>query len=95
MFRIIFEKVDVAAYGHILKKEVLESANTLKKLSNIDPTDRKNQKHSKQVDLSLAARHFVQKVTEQIFCQLYILSFKSNCIKSISCILVKLQEKLF
>ena len=42
--------------GRILKKEVLEKADTFKKLSTIHPADKKNQKHQKHVDIGFAAR---------------------------------------
>ena len=55
--------------GHFLKKEVLEKADTFKKLSAIDPADKKKQKNSKHVDIGFAARGTLKKVTEKKSCK--------------------------
>ena len=39
--------------GHFLKKEVLEKANTFKKLCTTDPTDKKKQKTQSMLTMAL------------------------------------------
>ena len=51
--------------GHFLKKEVLEKTDTFKKLSTIDPADKKKQKNLKHVDIGFAARGTLKKVTKK------------------------------
>ena len=55
----------LAIIGRFLKKEVLEIADTFKKLSTIDPADKKNQKNPKHVDIGFATRGTLKKVTEE------------------------------
>ena len=55
----------LAIMGRFFKKEVLEKPYTFKKLSNIDPADKKNQKNPKHVDIGFAARGTLKKVTEK------------------------------
>ena len=55
----------LATMGRFFKKEVLEKADTFKKLSTIDPTDKKNQKRPKHVDIGFAAQGTLKKVTEK------------------------------
>ena len=43
----------MAIMGHFLKKEVLEKADTFKKLSTIDPADKKKQKTPSVLTLAL------------------------------------------
>ena len=80
--------------GRFLKKEVLEKADTFKKLSTIDPADKKNQKNPKLVDICFAAPDALKKVTEKkAASELCILSFKNDCIKFLSAIAIKLLER--
>ena len=46
----------LAIMGCFFKKEVLEKADTFKKLSTIDPADKKKQKNSKHVGIGFAAQ---------------------------------------
>ena len=55
----------LASMGHFLKREVLEKADTLKKLSIIDPADKKNQKHPKHIDIGFGAQGTLKKVAEK------------------------------
>ena len=80
--------------GRFLKSEVLEKTDTFKKLSSIDPADKKNHKHPKQVGLGLAVQDTLKKVTEKkAASELCILSFKNDCVKFLSAIASKLLEK--
>jgi len=55
---------------------VLKKAITFKKLSSIDPADKKNHKHPKQVGLGFVVRDTLKKVTEKkAASELCILSF--------------------
>ena len=45
----------LAIMGRFLKKEVLEKADTFKKLSTIDPADKKNQKNPRHLDIGFTA----------------------------------------
>ena len=80
--------------GRYLKKEVLESAKTFKKLCNFDPTDQINQKHSKHADVGFTARDFVPKSNPKQICESVVCPiFKNDCVKFISGILIKLLKK--
>ena len=77
--------------GHFLIKEVLEKADTFKKLSTIYPADKKKQKDPKHVGIGFAARRTLKKVTEKkAASELFILSFKNDCINFLSSIVIKL-----
>ena len=75
--------------GRFIKTEVLEKANTFKKLSTIDPADKKNQQTPKHVDIGFAARDTLKKAASE----LCILSFKNDRIKFLSGIVIKLLER--
>ena len=47
-----------AIMGRFLKKEVLEKTDTFKKLSTIDPADKKNQKTQSMLTLALLLEYF-------------------------------------
>ena len=47
--------------GHFLKKEVLEKADTFKKLCTINSANKKNQKNPNHVDIGFAARGTLKK----------------------------------
>ena len=80
--------------GRILKKEVLESAKTFKKLCNFEPTDKMNPKHSKQADIGFTAGDFVLKSNTKQICKSAVCPiFKNDCVTFISRNLVKLLEK--
>ena len=51
----------LAIMDRFLKQEVLEKANTFKKLSTIDPVAKKNQKIPKHVDIGFAAPDTLKK----------------------------------
>ena len=51
----------LAIMGRFLKKEVIEEDYTFKKLSPIDPADKKKQKNPKHVDIGFAARGTLKK----------------------------------
>ena len=80
--------------GRFLKKEVLEAADTFRKLAIIDPEDKKNRKNPKHVELGFAARTTIKKVTEKkAASELRLLTFKNDCVKFLSAIVLKLLEK--
>ena len=65
-----------------------------KKLSTIDPDDKKNQKNPKHVDIGFATQVTLKKVTEKkAASELCILSFKNDCIMFLSAIVIKLLER--
>ena len=76
-------------HGSFLKKEVLDKVDTFKKSSTIDPADKKNQKNPKHVDIGFATRGTLKKVGSELF----ILSFKNDCIMCLSAIVIKLLER--
>ena len=78
--------------GCFFIKEVLENVNIFKKLSTIDPTDKKNQKNSNHVNIGFAARGSVKKVTEKKL-QVNYASFKNGCIKFLFDSVIKLSER--
>ena len=68
-----------------------EKTDTFKKLSTIDPADKKK---SNYVDIGFADRGTLKKVTEKKAAgELCILSFKNDCIKFLSGIVIKLLER--
>ena len=80
--------------GHYLKKEVLEKANTFKKLSTVDLADKKKQKNSKHFDIGFAAQANLKKVTEKkAASELRIYLSQNECIKFLSAIVIKLLER--
>jgi len=80
--------------GRFLKSEVLKKAITFKKLSSIDPADKKNHKHPKQVGLGFVVRDTLKKVTEKKpASELCILSFRNDCVTFLSATASKLLEK--
>ena len=77
--------------GRFLKKEILEKADMFKKLSTIDPADKKNKKTQSMLTLALLLEILLKKVTEKkAASELCILSFKNACIKFLSAIVIKL-----
>ena len=59
----------LAIMDHFKQKEVLEKIDTFKKLSTIDPADKKNQKNPKHVDICFAARGTLKKLqVNYVFC---------------------------
>jgi len=63
-------------------------------LSSIDPADKNNHKHPKQVGLGFVVRDTLKKVTEKkAASELCILSFKNDCVKFLSATASKLLEK--
>ena len=60
--------------GHFLKKEVLEKADTFKKLSAIDPADKKKQKTQSMLTLALLLNSFLGFVFKR-FVTVYHKSF--------------------
>ena len=64
----------LAIKGRYLNKEVLKKTDMFKKLSTIDPADKKNQKKSKHVDINFAARGTLKKVTEKKLLVNYVFS---------------------
>ena len=70
-----------------LKKEELEKADTLKKLSTIDPADKKNQKSPKRVDIGFAARGTLKKLQKKKL-QVNYVSYLSKMIALSFCLLL-------
>ena len=64
-FDFVLERFVIGYHGSFFKKEVLEKVDTFKKLSSIDPADKKNQQSPKHVDIGFAARGTLKKVTEK------------------------------
>ena len=84
----------LATMGRFFKKEVLEKADTFKKLSTIDLTDKKNQKRPKHVDIGFAAQGTLKKSNrKKSASELCILYFKNYYITFLSAIVIKLLER--
>ena len=83
----------LALMGRFLKKEVLEAADTFRKLAIIDTED-KNRKNPKHVELGFAAHTTIKKVAEKkAASELRLLTFKNDCVKFLLAIVLKLLEK--
>ena len=65
-----------------------------KKLSTIDPADKKNQKNPMHVDIGFAAQGTLKKVTKKAASELCILFFKNDCITFLSAIVGKMFFKV-
>lgn len=91
---VLLKELLSAVMSRFLKKDILEKADTFKKLAMIDPADKKNQKSPKQVELGFAARETLRKVSaKKAASELRILAFQNDCMKFLSAIAAKLLEK--
>ena len=81
--------------SRILKKDALDIANTFKRLlAVVNVTDRRSQKHSKHGALGFGAQDSIQRAADnKSATQLYVLSFKNNCIEFMLDIVVELLGK--
>ena len=70
----VFERFVVGYHGSLFKQRSFEKTDMFKKLSTIDPADKKNQKKSKHVDINFAARGTLKKVTEKKLLVNYVFS---------------------
>ena len=93
-FDFVFERFGIGYHESLFKKRSFKKTDTLKKLSSIDPADKKNQKNPKHVDIGFAARGTSEIVTEKkAESELCVLSFKNHCNTFLFAIVIKLLER--
>ena len=80
--------------GRFIKKYVLEQADSYPKLEVLDPCDKKNQVHCKNVELGFAAWQSLKAVTDdKTISELAVLTFKIECVQLLSAMTAKLIER--
>ena len=90
LFGIIFKWFVNEYNGPFFEKLSVEKAITFKKLSSIDPADKNNHKHPKQVGLGFVVRDTLKKVIFQVSFVFYLLKM---IVKFLSATASKLLEK--
>ena len=80
--------------GHIIKKYVMEQADSYPKLAAIDPCDKKKQVHCKHVEFGFAAPRSLKSVTaNKTISELAVLTFKTECVQLLSAMMARLIER--